>query len=146
MVIILLITAQLQDTTHRQLKGIDLVVRAKGSPLQLILSSVFHLDIPTGNISLKDANALSHHPLVKSAIPELLGDNYHGFRIVGTTRDYPEHYGARPVQGSYWIAPMEAVVGWETARRTGLKPGDSFAGSHRGLQRAARCMVTCLTA
>ena len=130
-VVLLLVNAQLQNEFANNLKGIDLVVGAKGSPMQLILSSVFHLDIPTGNIPLEAAEKLGRHPMVKEAIPLALGDNFQGYRIVGSTEAYPEHYNARLEPGGrYWKKEMEAVLGSEVAARSGLKPGDTFAGSH----------------
>ena len=130
-VVLLLVNAQLQNEFANNLKGIDLVVGAKGSPMQLILSSVFHLDIPPGNIPLDAALRLGKHPMVKEAIPLALGDNFRGFRIVGTTPAYPEHYQAKlKAGGRYWGKEMEAVLGAEVAERSGLKPGDTFAGSH----------------
>ena len=130
-VVLLLVNAQLQNEFSNNLKGIDLVVGGKGSPMQLILSSVFHLDVPTGNIPLEEAEKLSKHPMVKTAIPLALGDNYRGFRIVGTTPEYPEHYHARlKTGGRYWGKEMEAVLGSEVSTSGGLKPGDTFSGSH----------------
>lgn len=124
------ISKQIEQRFNSDLQGIDLVVGAKGSPIQLILSSVFHVDTPTGNIPLTEAQKLEHNPLIKSAIPEALGDSYHGFRIVGTTADYASHYDARLIQGDYWTKNMEAVLGSEVARSSGLKVGDSFVGTH----------------
>lgn len=129
-VILLLFSAQVQERLARDAKGIDLVVGAKGSPVQLILSSIYHMDVPVGNIALADARRLMQNPAVKMAIPLALGDSYRGFRIVGTTVAYPEHYRARPLQGRLWQQPMEAVVGAVVARKLGLKTGDTFAGSH----------------
>lgn len=130
-VVLLLVNAQLQNEFSKNLQGIDLVVGAKGSPMQLILSSVFHLDIPPGNIPLDQAERLAKHPMVKEAIPLSLGDNYRGFRIVGTSEAYPAHYQARlKAGGRYWKKEMEAVVGAEVAAASGVKVGDSFAGSH----------------
>ncbi len=130
MVTLLLVSHQLEQRFTRDLQGIDLVVGAKGSPLQLMLSSVFHIDIPTGNIPLSEAEKLSKHPLVKEAIPLALGDSYHGFRIVGTDGKYAAHYGAEFAQGRAFDKPMEAVVGAEVARNTDLKMDAVFAGSH----------------
>ncbi len=115
---------------ERDLAGIDAVVGAKGSPLQLILAGVFHLDVPPGNIALADAQRLAAHPQVAQLIPLSLGDNLQGFRIVGTTRDYPAHFGATLAQGAWWQAPMQAVLGAEAARRTGLAVGAAFVGAH----------------
>jgi putative ABC transport system permease protein len=121
---------QLADRFSRDLAGIDLVVGAKGSPLQLILSSVFHLDSPTGNIPLEDAETLSQNPLIEKAIPISLGDNFQGFQIVGTTSDYPALYGATLQEGGLWAKPMQAVLGAGVARETGLGIGATFVGSH----------------
>jgi len=105
-------------------------VGAKGSPMQVILSSIYHLDVPNGNISWKQAQELAKHRFVKKAIPLALGDNYKGFRVVGTQHDYVEHYGARLAQGRLWQAPLEVVLGAEVAAATGLGVGAHFAGAH----------------
>ena len=128
--VLLLASAQLEDRMGRDARGIDLVAGAKGSPMQLVLSAVFHLDAPTGNIPLDDAVALSRHPAVKKAIPLALGDSYQGFRIVGASKDYPAHYGARVAEGRLWNEPMEAVLGAEVAAKSHLGVGASFAGAH----------------
>ncbi len=114
----------------RNLAGIDLVVGAKGSPLQLILSSVFHMDAPTGNISLYEAEQIGRNPLVEKTIPIAMGDNYRGFRIVGTTPEYGSLYNATLLAGKWFGQPFEAVVGAEVARKTGLANGDNFTGQH----------------
>jgi len=106
------------------------VVGAKGSPMQLILSGVFHLDVPTGNVPLAAIKALETHPQVAKLIPISLGDSFRGFRIVGTTPDYIAHYQAELAQGRLWSSPMQAVLGAQVARQSGLKVGDHFAGSH----------------
>lgn len=128
--LLLLVRTQVDRAFERDLAGIDAVVGAKGSPLQLILSGVFHLDVPTGNIPLAEAQALARDARVAQLIPLSLGDSYRGFRIVGTTRDYPAHYGAELAQGAWWQAPMEAVLGSQVARATGLAVGGQFAGAH----------------
>ncbi len=128
--LLLLVRTQIDRAFERDLAGIDAVVGAKGSPLQLILSGVFHLDVPTGNIPLAEAQALAQDARVAQLIPLSLGDSYRGFRIVGTTRDYPAHYGAELAQGAWWQAPMEAVLGAQVARSTGLAVGGQFAGAH----------------
>lgn len=121
---------QAEERLARDARGFDLVVGAKGSPLQLILSSIYHLDIPTGNIPVEEAERLEHHPQVKEAIPLALGDSYRGFRIVGTAPSYIAHYQADFADGSIFSAPLEAVVGARVARETGFVVGSSFAGSH----------------
>ncbi len=127
---LLLVSHQISQAFERDLAGIDVVVGAKGSPMQLILSGVFHLDVPTGNVPLAAVKALETHPLVAKIIPISLGDSFRGFRIVGTTLEYIRHYDAQLAQGRLWTQPMQAVIGAQVARQTGLKVGDSFAGTH----------------
>ncbi len=127
---VLLTRAQIDRAFERDLAGIDAVVGAKGSPMQLILAGVFHLDVPPGNIPLAEVQALARDARVARLIPLSLGDSLRGFRIVGTTPDYPAHYGATLAQGRWWAQPMEAVLGVQVAQATGLQPGDSFAGAH----------------
>jgi len=128
--LLLLATSQFEERMQRDARGIDLVVGAKGSPMQIILSSIYQLDVPTGNVSWKQAQELGRHRAVKKMIPLALADNYRGFRIVGTNHDYAEHYGVRLAQGRLWQAPLEAVLGAEIAARTGLAMGATFIGAH----------------
>lgn len=123
-------SAQVEAGLKRDLAGIDLVVGAKGSPMQIMLAGVFHLDAPTGNIPLATLELLKRQPLVAQAVPLSLGDSFRGFRVVGTTPEYIDLYGARLGQGALWARPMQAVLGAEVARSSGLKVGDRFAGSH----------------
>lgn len=127
---VLLVSEQIEAGVRRDLAGIDLVVGAKGSPMQIMLSGVFHLDVPTGNIPLATLKILRAQPLVARAVPLSLGDSLRGFRIVGTERSYLDLYGASLAQGQAWNGPMQAVLGAEVAQRTGLGLGASFAGSH----------------
>jgi putative ABC transport system permease protein len=120
----------IKEQFQRNLAGIDLVAGAKGSPLQLILSTVFHIDAPTGNISLSEAELIGRNPLVEKTIPIAIGDNYNGFRIVGTTVDYGEIYNATLSSGKWFADAFETVVGAEAARRTGLSIGQQFTGRH----------------
>jgi len=128
--VLLLFGAQVEDRLTRDARGIELVVGAKGSPLQLVLSAVYQADIPTGNILLADAQRLIAHPQVRSAIPLALGDSVGGVRIVGTDHGYPAHYGASLAEGRLWQAPFEAVLGATAARRLELDVDDSFKGAH----------------
>ena len=127
---LLLVSAQLSRAFERDLAGIDVVVGAKGSPMQLILSGVLHVDVPPGNIPLQAVRALEKHPQVKSIIPISLGDNFQAYRIVGTSTDYIRHYQATLAQGTVWNAPMQVVLGATVARQLGLQLGQTFVGSH----------------
>lgn len=128
--LLLLLNKQLDEQFRRNIKGIDMVVGAKGSPLQLILSSIYQIDAPTGNVPLSEVNSLKRNPFIKNVIPLSMGDNYHGFRIVGTTTKYVDHFQAKIAEGSMFSQPMEVVLGSKTAKNSALKIGDTFASSH----------------
>jgi putative ABC transport system permease protein len=128
--ILVVFNRQFQEKITSNSKGIDLVVGAKGSPMQLILCNIFHVDFPTGNIRLVEAERVARHRLVKRAIPLALGDNYRGFRIIGTSHDYADLYDAKLSQGSLWKEPMEVVIGSDVARALQLSLGSQFTSSH----------------
>ena len=129
-VVVLLFQRGLEERLGRDARGIDLVVGAKGSGLQLVLSAVFHIDVPTGNVPLGELRDIARHPMVASVIPLSLGDAYRGFRIVGTTPAYVDHYAGQLAEGRLWERSMEAVIGSRAARATGLRMGASFVGAH----------------
>ncbi len=128
--LLLLAGKQLEEKFTRNVAGIDMVVGAKGSPLQLILASIYQIDAPTGNISLEEANRLTRNPLVKSAIPLSMGDSYQGYRIVGTNEKYLQHFEAEYEAGKVFSGAMEMVVGSKVAKNLELKVGDTFASQH----------------
>ncbi|WP_432815243.1 FtsX-like permease family protein [Sphingorhabdus sp.] len=130
LVILLSFSTQLGNRFERDAKGIDLVVGAKGSPLQLILSSIYQIDVPTGNIPLESIDLLRNDPAVESAIPVALGDNFRGFRIVGTEAAYLDLYGAKLAQGRVFAKEQETVIGAAVARDLGMGLGQRFVGSH----------------
>lgn len=121
---------QFQERMGRDAEGIDLVVGAAGSPMQLILSSVYHVDIPTGNIPAEARDVVAEERAVALTIPLALGDNYQGYRLVGTETTLIEHYGGTLAEGRHWDQPLEAVAGARAARETGLAAGDEFAPQH----------------
>jgi putative ABC transport system permease protein len=127
---VILASEQAEHQLQRDLAGVDLVVGAKGSPLQLILSGVFHLDTPTGNIPASTQGLVQAHPLVAQVIPMALGDSAQGYRIVGTDAQYPALYEARYAQGQWQEHALQAVIGAEVARTQGWQVGQHFVGSH----------------
>ena len=129
-IVLLLVSDRIQHNLTRNAQGVDLVVGAKGSPLQLILSAVYHIDAPTGNISIAEAETIMQDPAVAQAIPLALGDAYQGFRIVGTTHAYPAHFGGKPAQGRLWENVLEATLGAVVAREAGLDVGSTFYSAH----------------
>jgi len=130
LVFLILFTTQTEDRLTRDAKPVDLVVGAKGSPLQLILSAVFHADVPNGNIALAEAEKIARHPMVASSTPLALGDSYRGYRIVGTDATYPALYDAKLAKGAMFAGEMQAVLGSEVARRQSLDIGAKLVGSH----------------
>ncbi|MCE6988849.1 ABC transporter permease [Dyadobacter sp. CY323] len=128
--LLLLLNKQLDEQFRRNIRGIDMVVGAKGSPLQLILSSIYQIDAPTGNVPLAEINSLRRNPFVKNVIPLSMGDNYQGFRILGTTPKYVEHFQAKIAGGQPHNASMEVTIGSKVAKVLNLKVGDQFASSH----------------
>jgi len=128
--VLLLASTQIEDKLEKNSKDIDLVVGAKGSPLQLILSSIYYIDFPTGNIPMNEAKKLMRSPFVKRAVPLALGDNYNGVRIVGTDSNYISLYGLKTQSGKFWQADLEATIGANVAKEQGLKVGDTFFGGH----------------
>lgn len=130
--LLFLLEKQLQDNFEKNLAGIDLVVGAKGSPLQLILSSMYHIDAPTGNMTLKEARPFLNpkHPLIEQSIPLAMGDSYKGYRILGTTQDIIGLYEGKIGEGEVWKRNFEVTVGATIARDLGLKIGDQFKSSH----------------
>lgn len=129
-VILLLAGEQLANTMARDARGIDLVLGAKGSPVQLVLAAVYHADIPPGNIHQAAANRWAADPRVAAAVPISLGDSYRGSRIVGTTPEFLQLYDAKLANGRLWNTPLEAVVGAAAAGTTGLTVPSRFAGAH----------------
>jgi putative ABC transport system permease protein len=128
--ILLLASTQISEKLDNNSKDIDLVVGAKGSPLQLVLSSIYYIDFPTGNIPLKEAMELARSPFVKRAVPLALGDNYEGVRIVGTDSNFVSLYKLKTAQGRFWEKDFETTIGATVATQQGLKIGDTFYGAH----------------
>ena len=129
-IVIALLLSQFSNHIKNRLdldgKGIDIVVGAKGSPSQLVLSSVYHIDIPNGNIPYKSALEISNNPLIEKAIPLALGDNWKGYRIVGTSYDYLKHFDAKIDQGRLWNDDFEMIAGADID----VKINQNIIGAH----------------
>jgi putative ABC transport system permease protein len=130
--LLFLMQDQLEENFDNNLAGVDLVIGAKGSPLQLILSSMYHIDAPTGNITLKEARPFLNpkHPLIEDAVPLSMGDNYRNYRVVGTTQNILGWYKAELQEGKVWEKDFDVTVGAKAAKDLGLKIGDTFKSSH----------------
>lgn len=128
--VLILLEKQFEEKFTNNLDGIDLVMGAQGSPLQLILSSIYQVDAPTGNISLDSAKVWMQNPMVGKAIPLAFGDNYKGFKILGTTQDYLNHFKVEFSEGKTFNKNFDVVIGGEIAQKLNLHVGDEFFGSH----------------
>ncbi len=128
--LLILVGNALDDSFKKNIRGIDMVVGAKGSPLQLILSAVYQIDNPTGNINLEEVRKLAKNPQIKESIELSFGDSYKGRRIVGTSHEYVELYDGSVSDGALWQKPFEAVVGAQVAQEFNLKKGDQFVSAH----------------
>ncbi len=128
--LLLQLNTLIKDQMDNNLRGIDMVVGAKGSPLQLILSSVYHIDSPTGNISLEEAENISENRMVGSSIKILYGDNYKGFRIVGAEKKFIELYKGVIKEGEIWNNPYEVLVGSKVYKKLKINLGDNLVSSH----------------
>ncbi len=128
--LLLLVQQQIEKQFTKDIKGVDMVLGAKGSPLQMILSAVYHIDAPTGNIKLAQAQAWMKHPFVESAIPLAYGDSYKGYSVLGTTHDYLNKYQAVIEQGKLNENDFEVVVGSTAANILQLKINDRFHSTH----------------
>ena len=133
--LLMIAVQQFEQRLTADADAVDMVVGAKGSPMQLVLSTVFHVDAPVGNVPAEEVQFLEQHSMVKQVIPMALGDGFRGFRIVGTDTSYLDLYGAELAEGRLWDAPLEAVFGAVSAAQTGLGLGDRFVGEH-GLSEA----------
>ena len=128
--LMLQLNSLIKTQMDNNLKGIDMVVGAKGSPLQLILSAVYHIDSPTGNISVEDAKKIKNNRMVGSSIDLLYGDNYKGYRIVGTEQKFLDLYKAKIKEGRKWEDPFEVVVGSKIYSKFNIKIDDELISSH----------------
>ena len=120
---LMLLNTQLSENFEKNLADIDLVIGAKGSPLQMILCSMYHIDNPTGNITVDEAKAFLNpgHPLLEISVPLSLGDSYKRHRIVGTNDGILELYNAQLDQGKIWAQDLDVTIVAGVARSTGLK-------------------------
>lgn len=127
---------QLKEQFDNNLAGIDLVVGAKGSPLQMILCSMYHIDNPTGNISVEEATPYlrPNHPLLKQAVPLSLGDSYQGYRIVGTEPSFVDLYKGQLAEGDMFAHTNDVIVGVTAAKNAKLDIGSTFKSSHGFVQ------------
>jgi putative ABC transport system permease protein len=130
------IRRDLHENFSQAVSGTDLIVGARGSPVQLLLYAVFHIGEATQNMSWTTAQRLAHHPAVAWSIPLSLGDSHHGFPVLATSTDYFTHlrYGHRQTlqvtQGRIFADIFEAVLGADVARRLNYHLGQRITLTH----------------
>ena len=134
-----MVKTQSQTVFTQTNAGFDAVLGARGSKLQLVLNSIFHLEASPGNLAWADYEMIKRHPAVKTAIPIAVGDNLRGYRLVGTLPELFTNVEVAPgkkftlADGKFFSgAPeaKEAVAGSFAAQRLGLKAGDTFHPFH----------------
>jgi putative ABC transport system permease protein len=132
LVFLVLFNHQLKQGLERNLASVDLVIGAKGSPLQLVLSSMYHIDAPTGNIPISEVAPFLNpqHPLIASSIPLSLGDSYGAYRIVGAPQTILNAYDVREIDGEIYKNDFDAIVGSIVADKLHLHKGDEFQSTH----------------
>ena len=131
------INAQARQAFVQGGSGYDAVLGARGSQLQLVLNTVFHLETSPGNIPWSLYRTVSERPGVRRAVPIAVGDNYKGFRLVGTSLEY---FSDPPDGAPPWVlgkngrffdeGRREATVGSFAAEQAGLKLGSTFSPYH----------------
>ena len=125
-----LVQRQFEDKFEKNIEGIDMVMGASGSPMQLILSAIYHIDAPTGNIPLAEAEKWMHHPYISSSVPLAYGDSYMSFPMVGSDSGYVKHFGGVLSEGKMNETNYQVVVGADAADKLKLKLGDKFHSTH----------------
>ncbi|MEW5965515.1 MAG: ABC transporter permease [Pseudomonadota bacterium] len=127
---------QVRDGFEQSVSGADLIVGARGSPLQLMLYSVFRIGEATHNVQWSSVEALTAHPAVAWTIPVSLGDSHRGYPVLATNHAYFAHFrhgDRRPLAlagGRAFDGVFEAVLGAEVADALDYRLGDRIALAH----------------
>lgn len=136
-VFLIQMAAGLYNGLNRAVEPFPILAGAKGSPYQLVINTVFLRDHPIGNISYGEVEKLRQSGKADLVIPLAFGDNYRGFRIAGTEKEifsYAPNKRSGPwlrvAEGRPFQGSGEAVIGSETAKRAGLRIGDTFRTMH----------------
>ena len=118
------------------ISGTDLIVGARSGGVQLLLYAVFRIGNPTNNLSWRSLQDIAALPKVAWVVPLSLGDSHRGYRVLGTTAGFFEHYrfardrGLTFTQGGPFADLYDAVLGAEVAERLGYRIGDPIVVAH----------------
>lgn len=123
------LTTQLKSNVIENAGVYDILVGAPGSSIQLVLNTIFYYDAPIANINIEYYESLQKDSRVANVVPIGMGDNYNGYKIIGTSNDFfTDKYKLK--SGELFKNNGEAVIGSTVAKITGLKVGDKFSGMH----------------
>ncbi len=134
--LILMLREEVERSFSQRSVGYEMLIGAKGSPLQLVLNTVYGIGTPTGNIPYGYYQRIASDPMVGLAVPVAIGDHYRGFRVVGTTPAFFKEFTYQRdrhfelADGRVFDKGFEAVLGARAARETGLKIGDTCTPAH----------------
>lgn len=135
-ILILTLREEVERSFSQRSVGYEMLVGAKGSPLQLVLNTVYGIGAPVGNIPYSYYERIASDRMVRLAVPVAVGDMYRGFRVVGTLPSffteftYQRDLRFELAEGSVFKEGLQAVLGARAARETGLKIGDTFTPAH----------------
>lgn len=130
------VRAGVRDSFAGTIRGVDLIVGARGGTLQVLLSTVFGIGNASGSVQLRTMERWQQHPAVKWVVPYSLGDSHRGFRVVGTSTEFYERYRFRKdgrlsfSAGRVAQADSEVVVGWDVAERLKYTVGTPVVVTH----------------
>lgn len=130
------VRAGVRESFAGTIRGVDLIVGARGGSLQVLLSTVFGIGSAAGSVHWETLERWEKHPAVKWIVPYSLGDSHRGFRVVGTTAEFYERYRFRNngriafVEGRAAAADSEVVIGSDVAERLGYKVGTPVVVTH----------------
>jgi len=125
-----------RESFENTISGVDLIVGARSSPVNLLLYSVFHIGDATNNITWESYETVASAPGVAWTVPISLGDSHRGHRVIGSTPGLFEHYeygGGRTLEfasGEPFDDLFDAVIGATVARELGYQTGDSIVVAH----------------
>jgi putative ABC transport system permease protein len=130
------VRAGVRDSFAGTIRGVDLIVGARGGSLQVLLSTVFGIGNPAGSVQLRTMQRWQQHPAVKWVVPYSLGDSHRGFRVVGTSTEFYERYRFRNngritfAAGRAAQADTEVVIGSDVAARLQYTVGTPVVVTH----------------
>jgi putative ABC transport system permease protein len=130
------VRVETRESFTSTISGTDLIVGARTSPVQLLLYSVFRIGDATNNLEWASFEKISRHPRIDWAIPIALGDSHRGYRVIGTTEAYLQHfrYGRDQTlgfaRGQGFQGVFDAVLGAQVADALGYDVGDAIVVAH----------------